>query len=75
VRTFTVGLGAAYDRVRADVSVVGKGAHSEILSAYLGNGTQVHDIRTLQDHVAPRTTASCCARGRWPAPRARSTAG
>jgi Fe-S cluster assembly protein SufD len=63
LRTFTVGLGADYDRVRADVSVVGKGAHSEILSAYLGNGTQVHDIRTLQDHVAPRTTSELLCQG------------
>jgi Fe-S cluster assembly protein SufD len=63
VRTFTVGLGADYDRVRADVSVDGKGAHSEILSAYLGDGTQVHDIRTLQDHVAPRTTSELLCQG------------
>jgi Fe-S cluster assembly protein SufD len=63
LRTFTVGLGGDYDRVRADVSAVGKGAHSEILSAYLGNGTQVHDIRTLQDHVAPRTTSELLCQG------------
>jgi Fe-S cluster assembly protein SufD len=63
LRTFTVGLGGDYDRVRADVSVVGRGAHSEILSAYLGNGTQVHDIRTLQDHVAPRTTSELLCQG------------
>ena len=63
LRTFTVGLGASYDRVRADVSVEGKEARSEILSAYLGDGTQVHDIRTLQDHVAPRTTSELLCQG------------
>jgi Fe-S cluster assembly protein SufD len=63
VRTFTVGLGASYDRVRADVSVEGRDARSEILSAYLGAGTQVHDIRTLQDHVAPRTTSELLCQG------------
>jgi Fe-S cluster assembly protein SufD len=63
LRTFTVGLGAAYARVRADVAVVGKEAHSEILSTYLGDGTQVHDIRTLQDHVAPRTTSELLCQG------------
>ncbi len=63
LRTFTVGLGAAYDRVRADVSVEGRDARSEILSAYLGDGTQVHDIRTLQDHVAPRTTSELLCQG------------
>ena len=63
VRTFTVGLGGAYERVRADVSVDGKDARSEILSTYLGDGTQVHDIRTLQDHVAPRTTSELLCQG------------
>ncbi len=63
IRTFTVGLGGDYDRVRADVSVNGRGARSEILSAYLGSGTQVHDIRTLQDHLAPRTTSELLCQG------------
>ena len=63
VRTFTVGLGAAYDRIRADVSVDGRDARSEILSAYLGDGTQVHDIRTLQDHCAPRTDSELLCQG------------
>jgi Fe-S cluster assembly protein SufD len=63
LRTFTVGLGASYDRVRADVSVEGRDARSEILSAYLGDETQVHDIRTLQDHVAPRTTSELLCQG------------
>ncbi len=63
VRTFTVGLGAAYDRIRTDVTVDGKDARSEILSAYLGEGTQVHDIRTLQDHAAPRTNSELLCQG------------
>ncbi len=63
VRTFTVGLGAAYDRVRADVSVEGRDARSEILSTYLGDGEQVHDVRTLQDHVAARTTSELLCQG------------
>ena len=63
LRTFTVGLGAAYDRIRTDVTVEGRDARSEILSAYLGDGTQVHDIRTLQDHAAPRTTSELLCQG------------
>ena len=63
VRTFTVGLGAEYDRIRADVSVDGKDARSEILSAYLGDGRQVHDIRTLQDHCAPKTDSELLCQG------------
>ncbi len=63
VRTFTIGLGAAYDRVRADVRAEGKGGQCELLSAYLGDGTQVHDIRTLQDHAAPRTQSELLCQG------------
>jgi Fe-S cluster assembly protein SufD len=63
VRTFTVGLGAAYDRIRADVAVDGRDARSEILSAYLGRGEQVHDVRTLQDHVAARTNSELLCQG------------
>jgi Fe-S cluster assembly protein SufD len=63
LHTFTVGLGASYDRIRADVCVDGKDAHSEILTAYLGDGSQVHDIRTLQDHEAPRTTSELLCQG------------
>jgi Fe-S cluster assembly protein SufD len=63
VRTFTVGLGAAYDRVRTDVTVDGRDARSEILSTYLGDGTQVHDIRTLQDHAAPKTNSELLCQG------------
>jgi len=63
LRTFTVGLGASYGRVRADVSVDGRDARSEILTTYLGHGSQVHDIRTLQDHAAPRTTSELLCQG------------
>jgi Fe-S cluster assembly protein SufD len=63
LRTFTVGLGGAYDRSRTDAAVVGSGAHSELRSAYLGTGEQVHDIRTLQDHQAPRTTSDLLCKG------------
>ena len=34
-----------------------------MLSAYLGDGTQVHDVRTLQDHAAPRTTSDLLCQG------------
>ena len=63
LRLFTVGLGAAYDRVRADVSTDGRDARSEILSTYLGDGDQIHDVRTLQDHAAPRTTSELLCQG------------
>lgn len=63
LRTFSVGLGAAYDRTRADAAVDAPGAQSELRSAYLGTGSQVHDIRTLQDHEAPRTRSDLLCKG------------
>ncbi len=63
VRSFTVGLGAAYDRARIDAIAAGQGARSELRSAYLGTGEQVHDVRTLQDHAAPHTTSDLLCQG------------
>jgi Fe-S cluster assembly protein SufD len=63
VRTFTVGLGGSYDRSRTDVAVVGSGATSQLRSAYLGTGDQIHDIRTQQDHAAPRTDSDLLCKG------------
>lgn len=63
LRTFAVGLGGSYDRARTDVAAAGTGAHCEIRSAYLGTGEQVHDVRTLQDHLAPRTTSDLLCKG------------
>lgn len=63
LRTFTVGLGAAYDRSRTDALASGQGASTELRSAYLGTGTQVHDVRTLQDHAAPHTTSDLLCKG------------
>jgi Fe-S cluster assembly protein SufD len=63
LRTFTVGLGGAYDRSRTDALADGPGATTELRSAYLGTGSQVHDIRTLQDHAAPHTTSDLLCKG------------
>jgi Fe-S cluster assembly protein SufD len=71
LRTFSVGLGAHYDRLRTDATVTGPGGRSEIRSAYLGTGSQVHDIRNLSDHDAPRTTSDLLCKGAV-ADRARS---
>jgi len=63
LRVFTVGLGGAYDRSRTDCVLLGQGGSSELRSAYLGTGDQIHDIRTLQDHAAPQTTSSLLCKG------------
>lgn len=63
LQTFTVGLGGAYDRSRTDAAAKGQGATTALRSAYLGTGSQIHDVRTLQDHLAPHTTSDLLCKG------------
>ncbi len=63
LRSFTIGLGGSYARVRTDSAIVGPGGNTALLAAYLGTGSQVHDFRTLQDHHAPRTTSELLFKG------------
>ena len=59
----TVALGGEYARVRSDVKVVGQGATTRQVALYYADDTQMHDFRTLQDHVAPRTTSDLLFKG------------
>src|SRR4051794_38524383 len=59
----TVALGGQYARVRTDAKVVGQGASTRQVGLYYADGTQMHDFRTLQDHVAPRTTSDLLFKG------------
>jgi Fe-S cluster assembly protein SufD len=59
----TVALGGEYARVRTDVKVVGQGASTRQVALYYADETQMHDFRTLQDHVAPRTTSDLLFKG------------
>ncbi|MEA3019481.1 MAG: Fe-S cluster assembly protein SufD [Actinomycetota bacterium] len=61
--TGSVALGGDYARLRIESSMTGRGAHGEMLSAYFGEQRQMHDIRTLQDHVAPSTTSNLLFKG------------
>jgi Fe-S cluster assembly protein SufD len=58
-----VALGGAYARARLDSKVLGPGAEAELLAAYFGSGTQIHDFRTMQDHHAPKTTSDLLFKG------------
>jgi Fe-S cluster assembly protein SufD len=59
----TVALGGDYARVRTDAQVVGKGASTRQVALYFADGTQMHDFRTLQDHVAPKTNSDLLFKG------------
>jgi Fe-S cluster assembly protein SufD len=63
IRAFTASLGGEYARFRTESVLAGQGGTAELLAAYLGDGAQVHDFRTLQEHGAPRTTSDLVFKG------------
>ncbi len=56
-------FGGAYARTRADIKMVGRGANGDLLSAYFGDGSQMLDFRTFQEHIAPDTTSRLLFKG------------
>jgi Fe-S cluster assembly protein SufD len=58
-----VALGGDYARLRTDSALTGQGGTSNLLAAYFGDGRQMHDFRTLQDHAGPRTTSDLLFKG------------
>jgi Fe-S cluster assembly protein SufD len=64
--TFTAGmvaLGGSYARLAIDSRLEGRGASGELLAISFGEGDQMHDFRTLEDHVAPNTTSNMLFKG------------
>ena len=59
----SVAFGGDYSRVRTEVSLIGVGAHAEQIGVSFGERSQMHDLRVLQDHVAPRTTSNLLFKG------------
>jgi Fe-S cluster assembly protein SufD len=60
---FHVALGGDYARQRFDTHLVGEGAVGNISALYLGGGDQMHDLRTFQNHRAPRTRSNLLFKG------------
>lgn len=63
LRSFQASLGGEYARARTDSVLTGQGGTAQLLAAYLGDGGQVHDFRTLQEHAAPQTTSDLVFKG------------
>jgi Fe-S cluster assembly protein SufD len=59
----TVALGGYYARVRTDARLDGQGSTCEQIAVYYGDGDQMLDFRTLQDHAAPKTTSDLLFKG------------
>ena len=58
-----IALGGDYARLRSESLLAGQGGESDMLAVYFGDGTQMHDFRTLQDHAAPRTRSDLLFKG------------
>ena len=63
VTSALVALGGTYARVHTRSRLAGPGASSDQLAVYFGDGDQMHDFRTTQDHAAPRTTSELLFKG------------
>ena len=63
MQMFTVALGGDYARMRAEVRLAGQGASAQQVALYFADKNQMHDFRTLQDHVAPRTHSNLLFKG------------
>ena len=63
IRTSAVSLGGDYARLRSEALLEGEAGESDQLAVYFGDGEQMLDFRTLQDHDAPRTRSDLLFKG------------
>jgi Fe-S cluster assembly protein SufD len=63
LKSSVVALGGAYARLRSESLLAGSGAESDLTAVYFGDGTQMLDFRTLQDHDAPNTRSDLLFKG------------
>jgi Fe-S cluster assembly protein SufD len=63
LRTMAVALGGDYARLRTDAMLDGKGGFNELLAVFFGEGEQMHDFRTIQEHAGPSTTSDLLFKG------------
>ncbi|HTX00841.1 MAG TPA: SufD family Fe-S cluster assembly protein, partial [Acidimicrobiales bacterium] len=61
--SFVAGLGGDYARQLTRSTLQGEAGSSRLLSVYLGDDRQMQDIRTFQEHVAPRTKSELVFKG------------
>ncbi len=59
----TVALGGDYARVRTHAALVGQGGSTRQVTLYFADGTQTHDFRTTQEHIAPKTFSDLLFKG------------
>jgi Fe-S cluster assembly protein SufD len=60
---YQAGLGGDYARSRTDCRLAGRGATGNLSAVYFGEGDQMLDFRTFQDHQAPDTSSNLLFKG------------
>ena len=63
LRSTSIAFGGDYARLRTDCRMIGRGATGELDAVYFGEGHQMLDFRTFQDHVAPDCTSNLLFKG------------
>jgi Fe-S cluster assembly protein SufD len=63
LKSSVVALGGSYARLRSESLLAGSGAESDLTAVYFGDGAQMLDFRTLQDHDAPNTRSDLLFKG------------
>jgi Fe-S cluster assembly protein SufD len=63
LRSSAVALGGSYARLRSESRLDGEGGESDLTAVYFGDGEQMLDFRTLQDHHAPQTRSDLLFKG------------
>ena len=63
LQSSVVALGGDYARLRSESRLDGPGAESDLTAVYFGDGAQMLDFRTLQDHDAPNTRSDLLFKG------------
>ena len=58
-----VALGGDYARVRTHAKLVGQGSSTRQVALYFADGSQTHDFRITQEHIAPKTSADLLFKG------------
>lgn len=63
LRSSAVALGGQYARLRSESLLAGEASESDLTAVYFGDGHQMLDFRTLQDHAAPHTRSDLLFKG------------
>jgi Fe-S cluster assembly protein SufD len=63
LRQAVIGMGGHYNRSRNAAQMLGLGSENELRTTFLGSGSQVHDFRTHQLHVAGRSHSTLLSKG------------